>query len=109
MNKIDENKNYYNMKFVKVLFPNPIFNSSNFYLVNFWIDLLVKLNDQKNTFIINFGNTNNNNIKFGNQNNPKSLNIKLIFENDDLLLSPGSFIYCSSSKMIKMIHFYCID
>ena len=99
MNKIDENKNYYNMKFVKVLFPNPIFNSSNFYLVNFWIDLLVKLNDQKNTFIINFGNTNNNNIKFGNQNNPKSLNIKLIFENDDLLLSPGSFIYCSSSKM----------
>jgi len=98
MNKVDTNNDYFNMKYIKILFPNPIFNDTNFYLVNFWIDLIVKLNEQKNTFIINFGNEN---IIFKSQNkpNPKSLNIKLIFDNDELLLTPGSFISCSNSKM----------
>ena len=98
LNEVDENKNYFNMKYVKLLFPNPIFNDTNFKLVNFWIDLIVKLNEQKNTFIINFDKENLI-FKSLEKSNPNSLNVKLIFDNDDLLLAPGSFIYCSSSDM----------
>lgn len=90
LNKVDENKTYFNMKFVKLLFPNAIFNDTNFKLVNFWIDLIVKLDEQKNTFIINFG---KDNLLFKSLEklNPNSLNVKLTFDNDDLLLASRKF------------------
>ena len=91
--KTDE---YYNIKYAKLLFPNNIFNETKFKLINFWVDLLIKLCENKNTTIIKIKEKE---IKFLFPPNPRTLNVKLIFDRDDLLLKEESFILCRSTNI----------
>ena len=105
LNKIDKEGNSY-MKYAKLLFPNAIFSKTKIKLINIWIDLIIKLYENKNTFIIQIGEET---IKFNYKKdknakkNTESLDIKLIFEDNDLLLKENSLIMCSNTKMTHKI------
>ena len=101
LTKIDEEGNSY-MKYAKLLFPNEIFIKTNFKLINIWIDLIIKLYENKNTFIIQIGKKSIpfNLIKDKNaKKNTEALDIKLIFDDNELLLKENSMIKCSDAKM----------
>ena len=84
------------MMYIKNLFPNYIFSDTKYKLVNLWIDLIVKLCENKNNLVIKI---NNNTFHFKFPIDQKSLVVQLAFDEDELLLKKESFFFCKSTKM----------